>query len=167
VESRLCRSDWNFEDGGDFFERKIVLVAEQEDGTAGGRNKIQEGEEGLVRDFAVIGVECGDGFGPGGVEGLPSASAFQVGEGNAGGYAVGPWPKDGWLAQKMKLAKDLDRGLLKDIVGEVKTDEPGDVTTQRSMNVVEELFHRSPVAGLGKKDEQGLVWRLGLLRVHA
>jgi hypothetical protein len=48
VESRLGRSDWNLKDGRGFFERKVVLVAEKENGSAGGRNTIEEVEEGFV-----------------------------------------------------------------------------------------------------------------------
>jgi hypothetical protein len=35
------------------------------------------------------------------------------------------------------------------------------------VNFAEELLERGPVAGLSEKDEQGLVGRLKLLRVHA
>jgi hypothetical protein len=35
------------------------------------------------------------------------------------------------------------------------------------MNVAEELFECGPVAGLGEKDEEGLIGRLELLGVHA
>jgi len=35
------------------------------------------------------------------------------------------------------------------------------------MDVAEELLQRGPVAGLGEEDEEGLIGRLGLLRVHA
>jgi hypothetical protein len=35
------------------------------------------------------------------------------------------------------------------------------------MDVAEELFQCAPVAGLGEEDEDGLVRRLKLLRVHA
>ena len=56
---------------------------------------------------------------------------------------------------------------MKDIVGEVWTDEAGDVAAQRCMDVAEELLQRRPVAGLCEKDEEGLVGRLMLLGVHA
>jgi len=48
VESRLGRTDWNFEDGRGFFDREVVLVAKQEDGSAGRRNVIEEGKESFV-----------------------------------------------------------------------------------------------------------------------
>ena len=90
-----------------------------------------------------------------------------MGEGNAGGDPVNPGAKDGGLAKERQLAKDLKRGLLKDIVGEVGADEAGDVAAQGCMDVAEELLQRGPVAGLGEKDEEGLIGRLGLLQVHA
>ena len=167
MEPGLGRSDWNFKDGGGFFERKVVLVAEEEHRSAGGGDEIEEGEESFVWKLVEVGVECGEFFGRGCVEGLPAASAFELGEGDARGDAVGPRTKDGGLAEKRQLAKDLERGLLKDIVGEVGTDEAGDVAAQGCMDVAEELLQRGPVAGLGEEDEEGLIGRLGLLLVHA
>jgi hypothetical protein len=102
-----------------------------------------------------------------GVKGLPTASALKVGKGNAGSYPVGPWAKHARLAQERKLAKDLKRGLLKDIVSEGDTDETEDVAAQRRMDVAEQLFQCGAIAGLGEKDEEGLVGRLNLLLVHA
>ena len=170
MEPGLGSSDGNFKDGGGFFERQVLLVAEKEDGSAGGGNEIEEGEEGFVGQagkLGEIGVKCGELFRRGCIEGLPAPSVFELGERDARGDAVGPGTKDGGLAQKRKLAKDLEGGLLKDIVGEVGADEAGDVAAQGCMDVAEELFQRGPVAGLGEKDEEGLIRRLGLLLVHA
>jgi len=167
MESRLGGSEGNFKDGGGFFERKVLLVAEKEDGSAGGGDEVEEGEEGFVGKLGQVVVECGELFRRGCVEGFPAASAFELGEGDAGGDAVGPGTKDGGLAQERKLAKDLKSGLLNDVVGEVGTDEAGDVAAQGCMDVSEELLQRGPVAGLGEEDEEGLIGRLGLLLVHA
>lgn len=167
MESGLGRSYGNFKDGGGFFDGEILLVAKKEDGSAGGGDEIEQGEEGFVRQFAEIGVERGEGFGRSGVERLPAAGALEVGEGNAGGDPVNPGAKDGGLAKERQLAKDLKRGLLKDVVGEVDAGEPGDVAAQRRVYVAEELFQRGAVTGLGEKDEDGLVGRLKLLRTHA
>ena len=40
VEARLGSADWNLQDGGGFFKRKVVLIVEKEDGPAGGRNVV-------------------------------------------------------------------------------------------------------------------------------
>jgi hypothetical protein len=131
VQSGFGRSDWNIEDGGGFFDGEVVLVAEKEDGSTGGRDEVEEGQEGFVGKFSQVGVECGEIFRCGGVEGLPTASALEVREGNAGGNPVGPWTKDGGLAQERKLPEDLERGLLKDVVGEGGADETGGLATPK------------------------------------
>ena len=140
---------------------------EKEDGSAGRRDVFEEREESFVGWIAEIGVECGEAFRRSGVEGLPTAGAFQLREGDARGYPEGPWAKDGGLAQERKLAENLERSLLKDVIGVGGADETGDVTAQRRMNVMEKLFQGGPVAGLGEKDKKGLVGRWKLLRVHA
>ena len=108
-----------------------MLIVEQEDGSAGGRDVIEEREEGFVWWLAEIGVECGETFRRSGVEGLPAAGAFELGEGNTRGYPEGPWAKDGGLAQERKLPEDLERGLLKDVVGEGGADETGGLATPK------------------------------------
>jgi hypothetical protein len=90
-----------------------------------------------------------------------------MGKGDSGGNAVGPWAKDRRLAQVRKLAKDLKRGLLKDIVCQGGANKPGDVASQRRVNVAEELLQCGPIAGPGEKDEHGLIGRLEFLRLHA
>ena len=140
---------------------------EKENSSAGGRDVIKEGEEGFVRWLAKIGVKCEEGFSRSGVERLPAAGAFELGEGNARGDPEGPWAKHGGLAKERKLAEYLEGRLLKDIVGKGSADETGDVAAQRRMNVTEELFQGGPVAGLGEKDEEGLVGRWKLRRAHA
>jgi hypothetical protein len=92
---------------------------------------------------------------------------FELREGNARGYAECPWAKDGGLAKEWKLAEDLERSLLKDVVGKGGADETGDIAAQRRMNLMEELLQGGPVAGLGEEDEEGLAGRGKLLQVHA
>jgi len=102
---------------------------------------------------------------------LPTAGVFEVGEGDARSDAEGPGAEDGGLAQMGKLAEDLERSLLEDVVGEGVADETSDVAAQRRIGVTEKLFQCGPFAGLREKDQQGLVGRRGLLRcssgVHA
>ena len=165
VEARLGGADGNLQDGGTFFEGEVVLIVEKEDGPAGGRDAVEEGQEGLVGWFAEIGVEGCEVFGRSVVEGLPAAGVFEMREGNARGDAEGPGAEDGGLAQERKLAEDLDRSLLEDVVGEGSSGKSGDVAAQRRIGVTEELFQGGPVAGLGEKDEKGLVGSRGLLCV--
>ena len=167
VESRLGGSDWNIENGSGFFEREIVLVAEKQDSPAGGRDAIEEGEEGLVGRFAEIGRECGQRLSRSSVERLPAAGALELREGDARGYPEGPRAEDGGLAKERELAEDLERSFLKDVVGEFGAGEPRDVAAQGRMHVAEELLQRGPVAGLGEEHEEGLVGRWRLHRVHA
>lgn len=153
VKARLGSADWNLQDGGSFLKREVVLIVEKKHGPAGGRDVIEQREEGFVSWLAEIGVERGQRFRRSSVERLPEARALELREGDARGYSKGPWAKDGRLAKEMKLAKDLQRGLLKDIVGEGRSNKAGDVAAQRRMNIAEELFQGDPVAGLGEKDE--------------
>jgi hypothetical protein len=153
METRLDGADRNIEDGGTFFEREIMLVVEKEDGSAGGRHVVEQGEEGGVGWFAELGSD--ERFGWSGFEGLPATGAFEVGEGNARGDPECPGAEDGGLAQKGELAEDLERGLLEDVVDEVVAGEVGNVAAQRRMCIKEELFESCPVAGLSEEDEQG------------
>jgi hypothetical protein len=166
VEARLGSADWNLQDGSGFFERKVVLIVKKEHGPARGRDVIEEGEEGFVGWLADIGVECGERLRRSGVERLPAAVALELGEGDPRGYSKGPWAKDGGLAKEMKLAEDLQRGLLKDVVCEGRSNKAGDVAAQWRMDITEELFQCGPVAGLGEKNEEGFVGRWKLRRVH-
>jgi hypothetical protein len=52
-----------------------VLVAEKQDGSAGGRDVIEKGEEGFVGWLAEVGGG-GERFRWSGVEGLPAAGAL-------------------------------------------------------------------------------------------
>ena len=113
---------------------------EKEDGSAGRRDVVEEGEEGIVGWLAEIGVRRRKEFGWIGVEGLPAAGAFEVGEGNARGDTERPGAKNGGLAQERKLAKDLERGLLEDVVGKGCADEASDVAAQRRIGITKELF---------------------------
>ena len=124
-----------------------MLVVEKEDGSAGRRDAVEEGEEGIVGWLAEIGIERREEFGWSGVEGLPAAGAFEVGEGNARGDPESPGAKDGGLAKERKLAKNLERSLLEDVVGKGGADKAGDIAAQRRIGVTEELFKaaRSPV----------------------
>ena len=96
-----------------------MLIVKKQDGSAGGRDVVEEGEEGIVGWLAETGVRRRKEFGWSGVEGFPAARAFQVGEGDARGDTEGPGAEDGGLAKKRKLAEDLERGLLEDVVGKV------------------------------------------------
>ena len=171
IEARLGGADRDLQDGGTFFEREVVLVAKQEDGTAGGRYMVEEGEEGLIRRLAESGVENGELFGGCVVEWLPAASVLEVRESNPGSDAKGPGAEDGGLAQEREFAKDLERSLLEDVVDEVGPGETGDITAQRPIGAMEKLLQCAPVAGLREKDQKSLVGRRGLrrfgLRVHA
>lgn len=138
---------------------------EKEDGSAGGRDMVEESEESGVGRLAKIGAGADDGFGWTGVEGLPTAGAFKVGKGYARGDTKGPRPKDGGLTQKRELTKDLNRGLLEDVVGEAGTGQAGDVAAQRRIATTEKLFEGSPVACLGEENEESLVASYGLLRI--
>jgi hypothetical protein len=48
METRLGGADRNLEDSGTFFECEVVLIAEKEHGSAGGRDAVEEGQEALV-----------------------------------------------------------------------------------------------------------------------
>ena len=165
MEARLGGADRNLQNGGTFFEREIVLIAEQEDGSAGGRDVIEEGQEGLVGWLAETGVEGSDLFKWCVFERLPATSVFKMREGNTRSDPEGPGTENGGFAQERQLAEDLERSLLEDVVGECRADETGDVAAQRRIGVTEKLFQCGPVAGLREKDQQSLVGRRGLLRL--
>jgi len=165
METGLGGADWNLQDGGTFFECEVVLIAEQEDGSAGGRYVVEEGQEGLVGWLAEAGVEGSEVFRWQVVEGMPEAGMFEMREGDTRSDPEGPCAEDGGLAQERELAEDLERSLLEDVVGEVGPGEKADITAQRRISVMEKLLQRAPVAGLREKDQQGLVERRGLLRL--
>ena len=167
MEPRLGGADRNLQDGGTFFECEVVLIVEQEDGSAGGRDVVEEGQEGLVGWLAETGVEGSEVFRWCVVEGLPAAGVFEMREGNTRSDPEGPGAEDGGLAQERELAEDLERSLLEDVVGEGGADETGDVAAQRRIGVTEKLFQCGPVAGLREKDQQSLVGRRGLLRLSS
>lgn len=56
MKARLGGADRNLQDGGNFFECEVVLIVEQEDGSAGGRDVVEESQEGLVGWLAETGV---------------------------------------------------------------------------------------------------------------
>ncbi len=118
MEARLGGSDRDVQDGGAFFECEVVLIAEQEDGSAGGGDVLEEGKEGLVGWLAETGVEGSEVFRRHVVEGLPTAGVFEMREGNTRSDPEGPGAEDGGLAQKRELSEDLQRSLLEDVVGE-------------------------------------------------
>jgi hypothetical protein len=126
---------------------------------------VEESEEGGVGCLAKIRAGSGDGFGWTGVEGLPTAGTFKVGKGYARGDTERPRAKDGGLTQKRELTKDLNRGLLEDVVGEAGTGQAGDVAAQLRIAITKKLFQGSPVACLGEENEEGLVVGRGLLRI--
>jgi hypothetical protein len=157
MEARLGGADRNIQDGGTFFEGKAVLVVEQEDRPAGWRNVVEKVQEDLVGQLGGTRIRRSELFGGQVVEGLPAAGAFEMREGNARGDPEAPRTKDGGFAQEWKLAEYLDRGLLENIVSECDASQPDDVTAQRRVDVMEELFQSGPVAALGKKDKESLV----------
>ena len=167
METRLGGPDRNLQDGGTFFDCEVVLIAEQEDGSACGRDAVEEGQEGLVGRLAETGVEGSEVFSWCVVERLPAAGVFEVRKGNTRSDSEGPGAEDGGLAQELELAEDLERSLLEDVVGEGSADESGDVAAQRRMGVTEKLFQCGPIAGLREKDQQSLVGRRGLLRLSS
>jgi len=166
METGLGGADWNLQDGGTFFECEVVLIAEQEDGSAGGRYVVEEGQEGLVGWLAEAGVEGSEVFRWQVVEGMPEAGMFEMREGDTRSDPEGPCAEDGGLAQERELAEDLERSLLEDVVGEGNAGETGDVAAQRRIGVTEKLFQCGPVAGLREKDQQSLIGRRGLLRLR-
>ena len=118
---------------------EVGLVVKKQDGSAGGRDMVEKGEESFVGRVAE-GARQRKGLGRSGVEGLPAAGAFEVGEGNPRGDTEGPGAKDGWLTQERKLPKDLERGLLEDVVGKGGAYEAGYVAAQRRIGITKELF---------------------------
>ena len=167
METRLGGSDWNLQDDGTFFECEVVLIAEQEDGSAGGRYVVEEIQEGLVGWLAEAGVEGREVCRWQVVDRIPSPGMSEMREGNTRSDTEGPWAEDGGLAQERELAEDLERSLLEDVVGEVGPGKTGDITAQRPVGVMEQLLQCAPVTGLCEKDQQGLVERRGLLRLSS
>src|SRR5580658_4280608 len=108
MEARLDGADRNLQDGGTFFERQVVLIAEQKDGSAGGRYVVEEAQEGLVGWLAEAGVEGSEVFKCQVVEGMPAASMFEMREGNTRSNPEDPCAEDGGLAQERELAEDLE-----------------------------------------------------------
>ena len=144
-----------------------MLIAKQQDGSAGGRDVIEEGQEGLVGFLLKTRVEGSEVFRWCVVEGLPAAGAFEMREGDTRSDPEGPGSEDGGLAQELDFAEDLERSLLEDVVGEGGADETCDVAAQRRIGVTKKLFQCGPVAGLREKDQQSLVGRRGLLRLSS
>jgi hypothetical protein len=78
VQSRLGSADWNLEDSGGFFEREVLLIVEKEHCAAGGRDVIEQREEGFVGSLAEIGVERGERFRRSSFERFPEARALEL-----------------------------------------------------------------------------------------
>jgi len=142
-----------------------VLEVKKEDGSASGRDVVEKGQEGLVGWLAETGVEGGEVFRWCVVKGLPAPGVFEMREGYTRSNPEGPGAEDGGFAQEWEFAEDLERGLLKDVFGEVPTGESSDITAQRRIDATEKLFQCGPVAGLGEKDQKGLVGHRGLFRL--
>ena len=84
MEARLGGADGNLQDGGTFFEGEVVLIVEQEDGPAGGRDAVEKREEGGIGWTAKVGSGS-EGSERRVVEGLPAVGAFEVADGDARG----------------------------------------------------------------------------------
>ncbi len=52
METRLGSADRDLQNGSTLLDREVVLVAEQENGSAGGRDMVEQGQEGLIRRLA-------------------------------------------------------------------------------------------------------------------
>ena len=167
METRLSGADRNLEDGGTFFESEVVLIAEQEHGSAGGRDAVEQGQEGLVGWLAKTGVEGSEVFRWCVVEGLPATGVLEMRERDTRSDPEGPGAEDSGLAQERELAENLERSLLENVVGEGGADETADVAAQRRIGVTQKLLQCGPVAGLREKDQQGLVGRRRLLRLRS
>ena len=115
------------------------MIVEQEDGSAGGRDVVEEGQEGLVGWLAETGVEGSEVFRWCVVERSPAAGVFEVREGDTRSDSEGPGAEDGWLAQELEVAEDLERSLLEDVVGEGGADKTGDVAAQRCIAITERV----------------------------
>src|SRR5580704_15802382 len=100
MEARLGGADRNLQDGGRFFKCEVVLIAQQEDGPAGWRDVVDEGQEALVGWLVETGVEGSEVFSWCVVERLPAASAFEMREGDTGSDAEGPGAEDGGLPEE-------------------------------------------------------------------
>ena len=162
MEARFGGADRNLQNCCAFFEGEVVLIAEKEDGSAGGRHLVEEGKEGLVGGHAEAGVEGSEVFRRCVIERSPATGVFEMREGNPRRDAEGPGAEDGGLAQVGELAEYLERGLLEDVVGEGGASEAGDVAAQGRIGVAEKLFQCGPVAGLREQDQQSLAGRRGL-----
>ena len=57
MEPRLGCADRNLQNRGSFFEREVVLITKQKDGSACGRDLVEETQEGLVRWLAEKRIE--------------------------------------------------------------------------------------------------------------
>lgn len=171
MQARLGGADGNLEDGGSFLEGQVVLIAEQEDGPAGGRNLVDQGEESLVGWLSEAGVEESEVIQWCFLERLPTAGVFEMRESNSRGDAERPRAEYGGLKQVGELAEYLERSLLENVVGEGGARETGDIAAQGHIGVAKKLFQCGPIAGLRKKDQQGMAGFLELRRwrlsVHA
>jgi hypothetical protein len=107
MKARFGGADRNLQDGGTLFQGEVVLIVEQQDGPAGGRDAVEQGQECLVGWFAETGVQGGEVFRWSLIERLPAAGAFEMREGNTRSDAEGPGAEDGGLAQERELAEDL------------------------------------------------------------
>jgi len=141
-----------------------VLVVKKENCSAGGRDVVEKREEGGIGRSAKVGIG-GEGSEWRVVESLPAVGPFEVADRDARGDTESPGMEDRGLAQERELTENLYRSLLENVVGEIGASHAGDVAPQRPMAVTEELFQRSPVAGLGEQDKKSLVGGRRLLRM--
>jgi len=167
MEPRLGGPNGDLEDGGTFFEGEVVLITEQEYGSAGWRDMIKESQEAFVRWLAESWVKRSEVFRWRVVKRLPSTGAFEMRESDTRSDPEGPGAENGGFAQEREFAEDLERCLLEDVVCECGAGEMGDVAAQRRIGVTQKLFQRDPIAGLSEKDQQGLVGCRGLLRLSS
>ncbi len=167
MEARLGGADRNLQNRGTLFEREVVLIAEQEYGSAGGRDVVEQGQECLVGWLAEIGVEGSELFRWCIVEGLPAAGMFQMREGNTRSDPEGPGRKTAGSRRNGSLRKIWSEVSCRTSSASSAADETRDVAAQRRIGVTEKLFQCGPVASLRKKDQQGLVGRRGLLRLSS
>ena len=100
MEARLGGADRDLQDGGTLFDGEIVLVPEQENGSAGGRDMVEQSQEGLVRRLAETGVKGTEVFRRYVVKRLPATGAFEMRESNTRSDPKGPAAENRGLAQE-------------------------------------------------------------------
>ena len=69
-------------------------------------------------------------------------------EGRTARDAKRPGAKELGLFQPVQLARDDDEDVLQDVVGVIRSDEPGDVAAQRRLHASQQQFERLAVVAL-------------------